>query len=99
MYSAGLSGVRAESTSERPGQAQASPHTEERGVRSGKGKVLFPSQCWLSSYCLMTPPGLGLWPLCLRLYMGILTLPAPSLSSSSLEASTILRCFWGSSPC
>ena len=25
----------------------------------------------------MTPPGLGLWPLCLRLYMGILTLPAP----------------------
>lgn len=49
MYLAGLSGVKAESASERPGQAQTSPHTEERGVRSGKGKVLFPSQCWLNS--------------------------------------------------
>ena len=49
VYLAGLSGVKAESASERPGQAQTSPHTEERGVRSGKGKVLFPSQCWLNS--------------------------------------------------
>ena len=38
VYLAGLSGVRAESTSERPGQAQTSPHTEERGMRSGEGK-------------------------------------------------------------
>ena len=38
VYLAGLSGVRAESASERPGQAQTSPHTEERGMRSGEGK-------------------------------------------------------------
>lgn len=38
VYSAGLSGVRAKSASERSGQAQTSPHTEKRGMRSGEGK-------------------------------------------------------------